>query len=56
MGYCLISNLAIVKWFFSPANVDQFHVSDHPWEVISLSLHLSTLNLHVQEVVLALLP
>jgi hypothetical protein len=33
MGYRLISNLAIVKWVFSPANVDQFHVSDRPWEV-----------------------
>uniref|UniRef100_A0A453I453 MIF4G-like type 2 domain-containing protein n=1 Tax=Aegilops tauschii subsp. strangulata TaxID=200361 RepID=A0A453I453_AEGTS len=32
MGYRLISNLAIVKWVFSPANVDQFHVSDRPWE------------------------
>ena len=44
MGYRLVSNLAIVKWVFSPANVDQFHVSDRPWEVYS-----STLNLHVSE-------
>ena len=40
MGYRLISNLAIVKWGFSPANVEQFHVSDRPWEVKPLSLHL----------------
>lgn len=37
MGYRLLSNLAIVKWVFSPANVDQFHVSDRPWEVHPLS-------------------
>jgi nuclear cap-binding protein subunit 1 len=40
MGYRLLSNLAIVKWGFSPVNVDQFHVSDRPWEVHTLSLHL----------------
>uniref|UniRef100_A0A0E0KDN4 Nuclear cap-binding protein subunit 1 n=1 Tax=Oryza punctata TaxID=4537 RepID=A0A0E0KDN4_ORYPU len=34
MGYRQISNLAIVKWVFSPANVDQFHVSDRPWEIL----------------------
>jgi len=34
MGYRLISNLAIVKWGFSPANVEQFHVSDRPWEIL----------------------
>uniref|UniRef100_A0A0E0GMC2 Nuclear cap-binding protein subunit 1 n=1 Tax=Oryza nivara TaxID=4536 RepID=A0A0E0GMC2_ORYNI len=34
MGYRLLSNLAIVKWVFSPANVDQFHVSDRPWEIL----------------------
>ncbi|ONL98003.1 Nuclear cap-binding protein subunit 1 [Zea mays] len=34
MGYRLISNLAIVKWVFSPANVEQFHVSDRPWEIL----------------------
>ena len=33
MGYRLISNLAIVSWVFSSANVDQFHTSDRPWEV-----------------------
>ncbi|OEL27879.1 Nuclear cap-binding protein subunit 1 [Dichanthelium oligosanthes] len=38
MGYRLISNLAIVKWVFSPANVEQFHVSDRPWEVHSFVL------------------
>ncbi|KAG8653038.1 hypothetical protein MANES_06G161000v8 [Manihot esculenta] len=34
MGYRLISNLAIVRWVFSPANIDQFHISDRPWEVL----------------------
>ncbi|KAJ6309993.1 hypothetical protein OIU76_014855 [Salix suchowensis] len=34
MGYRLISNLAIVRWVFSPANVEQFHTSDRPWEVL----------------------
>lgn len=34
MGYRLISNLAIVRWVFSPANVEQFHVSDRPWEIL----------------------
>jgi len=33
MGYRLVSNQAIVRWVFSPENVDQFHVSDQPWEV-----------------------
>lgn len=33
MGYRLVSNLAIVRWVFSPENIDQFHTSDHPWEV-----------------------
>lgn len=33
MGYRLISNLAIVRWVFSPVNIDQFHTSYHPWEV-----------------------
>jgi nuclear cap-binding protein subunit 1 len=33
MGYRLISNLAIVRWVFSPANIEQFHTSDRPWEV-----------------------
>lgn len=34
MGYRLISNLAIVRWVFSSANVDQFHASDRPWEIL----------------------
>ncbi|KAL5712931.1 Nucleic acid dioxygenase ALKBH1 [Ranunculus cassubicifolius] len=34
MGYRLISNLAIVTWVFSPANIEQFHTSDRPWEVL----------------------
>ncbi|CAO2822875.1 unnamed protein product [Amaranthus hypochondriacus] len=34
MGYRLISNLAIVRWVFSPANVDQFHTSDRSWEIL----------------------
>ncbi|CAD6203621.1 unnamed protein product [Miscanthus lutarioriparius] len=34
MGYRLVSNLAIVKWVFSPANVEQFHISDRPWEIL----------------------
>lgn len=35
MGYRLISNLAIVRWIFSPENIQQFHTSDRPWEVHS---------------------
>lgn len=34
MGYRLLSNLAIVKWVFSPENIGQFHTSDHPWEIL----------------------
>ncbi|GMI84148.1 ABA HYPERSENSITIVE 1, ENSALADA, CAP-BINDING PROTEIN 80 [Hibiscus trionum] len=34
MGYRLISNLAIVRWVFSPENIEQFHISDCPWEVL----------------------
>lgn len=34
MGYRLLSNLAIVRWVFSSSNVDQFHISDHPWEIL----------------------
>ncbi|XP_038709116.1 nuclear cap-binding protein subunit 1-like isoform X1 [Tripterygium wilfordii] len=34
MGYRLISNLAIVRWVFSPLNIEQFHTSDRPWEVL----------------------
>lgn len=33
MGYRIISNLAIVSWVFSLSNIEQFHVSDRPWEV-----------------------
>lgn len=33
MGYRLLSNFSIVKWVFSPENIDQFHTSDRPWEV-----------------------
>ncbi|XP_047329435.1 nuclear cap-binding protein subunit 1-like [Impatiens glandulifera] len=34
MGYRLISNLAIVRWIFSPVNIEQFHISDRPWEIL----------------------
>lgn len=34
MGYRLISNLAIVSWVFSEANVTDFHLSDRPWEIL----------------------
>eukprot|EP01018_Ginkgo_biloba_P023536 Gb_13655 [translate_table: standard] len=34
MGYRIISNLSIVSWVFSPANVEQFHTSDRPWEIL----------------------
>ncbi|XP_078160331.1 ARM repeat superfamily protein [Carex rostrata] len=34
MGYRLVSNWAIVKWVFSSVNVDLFHVSDRPWEIL----------------------
>ncbi|XP_045793074.1 nuclear cap-binding protein subunit 1 [Trifolium pratense] len=34
MGYRLVSNLAIVRWVFSEKNVEQFHMSDRPWEVL----------------------
>ncbi|KAG9143898.1 hypothetical protein Leryth_016096 [Lithospermum erythrorhizon] len=34
MSYRLISNLAIVRWVFSPSNVNQFHTSDRPWEIL----------------------
>lgn len=33
MGYRLLSNLSIVRWVFSPENIEQFHTSDRPWEV-----------------------
>ncbi|KAI4348377.1 hypothetical protein L6164_009108 [Bauhinia variegata] len=34
MGYRLVSNLAIVRWVFSTENIDQFHISDRPWEIL----------------------
>ncbi|KAI3456671.1 hypothetical protein Pfo_013334 [Paulownia fortunei] len=34
MGYRLISNVAILRWVFSSSNVDQFHISDRPWEIL----------------------
>ncbi|XP_019260463.1 PREDICTED: nuclear cap-binding protein subunit 1 [Nicotiana attenuata] len=34
MSYRLISNLAIVRWVFSSPNLDRFHVSDSPWEIL----------------------
>ncbi|TMX04057.1 hypothetical protein EJD97_011757 [Solanum chilense] len=34
MSYRLISNLAIVRWVFSPLNLDRFHVSDSSWEIL----------------------
>ncbi|CAD5170194.1 unnamed protein product [Musa acuminata subsp. malaccensis] len=34
MGYRIISNLAIVSWVFSLSNIEQFHVSDRPWEIL----------------------
>ena len=33
MGYRLLSNLSVIKWIFSPENVEQYHTSDRPWEV-----------------------
>lgn len=36
MGYRLVSNLAIVRWVFSAENIEQFHMSDRPWEVLNL--------------------
>ncbi|GMH26023.1 hypothetical protein Nepgr_027866 [Nepenthes gracilis] len=62
MGYRLLSNLAIVRWVFSPANIDQFHTSDHPWEILrnavsktynrisDLRKEISTLKKDVQSV------
>ncbi|XP_010521542.1 PREDICTED: nuclear cap-binding protein subunit 1 [Tarenaya hassleriana] len=38
MGYRLLSNQAIVRWVFSSENVDQFHVSDRPWEILGNAL------------------
>ncbi|KAM1256036.1 hypothetical protein ACFX2G_030796 [Malus domestica] len=34
MGYRILSNLAIVRWVFLPANIEQFHISDRPWEIL----------------------
>uniref|UniRef100_A0A7N0THA5 Nuclear cap-binding protein subunit 1 n=1 Tax=Kalanchoe fedtschenkoi TaxID=63787 RepID=A0A7N0THA5_KALFE len=34
MGYRLVSNIAIVRWVFSSANIEEFHISDRPWEVL----------------------
>ncbi|CAK9327994.1 unnamed protein product [Citrullus colocynthis] len=38
MGYRLISNLSIVKWIFSPENIQQYHTSDRPWEILRNAL------------------
>ncbi|KAL0443137.1 UNVERIFIED_CONTAM: Nuclear cap-binding protein subunit [Sesamum latifolium] len=38
MGYRLISNVAILRWVFSSSIVDQFHVSDRPWEILRNAL------------------
>ncbi|TKY62990.1 Nuclear cap-binding protein subunit 1 [Spatholobus suberectus] len=34
MGYRLVSNLAIVRWVFLAENIEQFHTSDRPWEIL----------------------
>ncbi|CAM8952918.1 unnamed protein product [Rhodiola kirilowii] len=34
MGYRLVSNISIVRWVFSPVNIEEFHISDRPWEVL----------------------
>ncbi|CAL0322751.1 unnamed protein product [Lupinus luteus] len=34
MGYRLVSNLAILRWVFSAENIEQFHTSDRPWEIL----------------------
>ncbi|KAL5565830.1 hypothetical protein UlMin_028994 [Ulmus minor] len=34
MGYRLLSNLSIVRWVFSPENIEMFHTSDCPWEIL----------------------
>ncbi|CAN8270752.1 unnamed protein product [Cochlearia groenlandica] len=39
MGYRLVSNQAIVKWVFLAENVDQFHLSDQPWEILGNALN-----------------
>lgn len=45
MGYRLLSNLAIVRWVFSPENIEQFHISDRSWEVFQYCFYLSILNM-----------
>ncbi|KAJ7559574.1 hypothetical protein O6H91_04G091800 [Diphasiastrum complanatum] len=42
MGYRLLSNLAIVKWVFSEANLQSFHTSDRVWEVLQNALSKTT--------------
>ncbi|XP_050236758.1 nuclear cap-binding protein subunit 1 isoform X2 [Mercurialis annua] len=44
MGYRLLSNLAIIKWVFSPTSIEQFHTSDRPWEALFLSLYKNFSN------------
>ncbi|KAJ9562715.1 hypothetical protein OSB04_007875 [Centaurea solstitialis] len=39
MGYRLISNLAIVKWVFSPPNIELFHTTDRLWEILRNALN-----------------
>ncbi|KAI3769012.1 hypothetical protein L6452_00108 [Arctium lappa] len=39
MGYRLISNLAIIKWVFSPPNVELFHITDRLWEILRNALN-----------------
>nr|ATB19597.1 putative ABA hypersensitive 1 [Juniperus flaccida] len=38
MVYRIVSNLSIVTWVFSPSNVEQFHTSDRPWEILRNAL------------------
>lgn len=40
MGYRLISNMAIVRWVFSPVNFELFHTSDRLWEVKNCNIFL----------------
>ncbi|KAL8214103.1 hypothetical protein R6Q57_003552 [Mikania cordata] len=39
MGYPLISNLTIVKWVFTPSNIDFFHTTDRLWEILRNALN-----------------
>uniref|UniRef100_A0A0D6R296 MIF4G-like type 2 domain-containing protein n=1 Tax=Araucaria cunninghamii TaxID=56994 RepID=A0A0D6R296_ARACU len=39
MGYRIVSNLSIVSWVFSPSNVEQYHISDRPWEILRNALN-----------------